>query len=98
MRILGLHSQCKPSRNAAIWGEPLPAIPSFPLLEKARVEWVRQQLKQTVARRFTLEISQNHFDIARELPQQLPARAAGSGRLACVGDDRDARETFAAIR
>src|SRR4029079_11216369 len=61
-------------------------------LQQSRVEGQRQQILELVTAGFALEIRENYFEIAAELPQDLTARAAGWRRGFGVGDHGDAAE------
>ena len=64
--------------------------PSF--AQESSIERQRQQILQTITSRRALEVAKNHFQVAAEFPEDLPAGAARRRRRLGVGDDGDARE------
>src|SRR5581483_3511469 len=61
-------------------------------LQQARVERQRQEVLEPVRALLFLEIGEHDLEVAAELPQNLPARAARRGGSVGIGDDRDAGE------
>src|SRR5262245_41241967 len=56
-----------------------------------------QQLAEPIPTRFAFQVSEDHLQVAAELPEQLPAGAArGRRRHGCSGDS-DVRKVSAAL-
>src|SRR5216117_159886 len=62
------------------------------LLKESRIEGQRQEIGELMPTRFLPQVREDDLEIAAELPQDLPARAARRRRRLGVGHDRDARE------
>src|SRR5260370_757926 len=60
--------------------------------EYSPIKWQRQQVGQAIDAFHFLEVGEDDFEIAAELPENLPARTAWRRRVFRVRDDRDARE------
>ena len=60
--------------------------------EETRIEWQRQQIFELMPAGLATQIGEDDFEVAAELPQDLPARAARWRRRNGVRDDRYAPE------
>src|ERR1700690_413313 len=79
------------SQTFSAWDE-LARRGQYMALEEARVKSAREQLAGSLVFDFALEIRKDHWNVAAEFPNDLPACAAG--RRQCVGirDDRNSIE------
>jgi len=55
--------------------------------EEMSIEWQRQQILELMPAGLATQIGEDDFEVAAELPQDLPARAARWRRCDRVGDD-----------
>src|SRR5687768_15207887 len=68
------------------------------LFEQSCIERQRQQDAQTRTAGFAAEVRKNDLEVAAELPQDLPAGAAGWRGRSGVGDHGDSTESSMSFR
>ncbi|HKA00517.1 MAG TPA: hypothetical protein VKE70_28590, partial [Candidatus Solibacter sp.] len=61
-------------------------------LEKRYIERLRKKVFELVSFGLPTQVDQDDFDITAELPEDLPAGAAGRGECVGIGGDDDAAE------
>src|SRR5436305_12614377 len=84
------HWNARPAEAAEFPGSS--ALGTGAPLQEAGVERQRQKVLQVVRALAIGEVRELDLEVAAELPQDLPARAAGRRRFVGVGHDRDPRE------
>src|SRR5262245_13712487 len=57
------------------------------------IEWLGEEIFEAIRFDLTAEVDQRDFDIATELPENLPARAAGRSQDLGIGGDCDTAES-----
>src|SRR6476469_6142153 len=85
-------SGCIPALAATCAIGSIRNVPSAPALEEPRVEWKREQLGQAVHSRLAAKVGQHDFEVATELPENLPAGTARRCRRLGIRDHLDAAE------